>query len=135
MKLIDLSYFKNNMTSIEEIEVENYRHILKFIENYKIEKGEVDLSFLDLPTMKIAYVKNDEHLSFSIGNIAGLFIYDESDREFFLESKELLDDENKEDIKSFLEDIELPYVIVPNQLTVKEKEAVYHMFMVLKKTY
>lgn len=133
MKLIDLSYFKNNMTSIEEVEVENYRNILEFVENYKIEKGEVDLSFLDLPNMKITYAKDKKHLTFSIGNVTGLFIYDESDREFFLDSKELLNDENREDIKEFLSDIKLPYVIVPKALTIKEKEAVYHMFMTLKK--
>lgn len=135
MKLIDLSYFKSNMTSLEEVEVENYRNILEFVEKYKIEKGEADLSFLGLPNMKIGYAKDKEHLTFSIGNVAGLFIYNESDKNFFLESKELADDENKDDIKEFLEDIKLPYVIVPTPLTVKEKEAVYHMFMVLKQSY
>lgn len=135
MKLIDLSYFKRNMTSLEEVEVENYRNILEFVDNYKIEKGEVDLSFLGLPNMKIGYAENKEHLTFSIDSVAGLFIYEESDKEFFLESKELSEDENKDDIKEFLKDIKLPYVIVPAPLTLEEKEAVYHMFMVLKQSY
>lgn len=135
MKLIDLSYFKHDMTSLEEIEVENYRNILTFVENYKIEKGEVDLSFLGLPSMKLAYAKDKKHLTFFIGNVKGLFIYDEADKAFFLENKELLDDENREDVKEFLSDIKLPYVIVPTTLSIKEKEAIYHMFMALKKHY
>lgn len=130
MKLIDLSYFYYNMTSIEEIDVENYFHIKKFIDNFELNNSEINLDFLELPNLLLS---NAEGIKvFSIGKSSGALIYTENDKKLFLEQENLRESKYKEEIIEFLFDVKLPYAITFSSLNPAEKEAVYHLFMLLK---
>lgn len=131
MKLVDLSYLKNNMTSIEEIEVENYQHILKFTDNFNMEKGIVNLDFLGLPQLEIGNI--DGHLNFSIGDTVCLLAYVEDDLKYYANYFANKNDVYEEDVIEFIKELEVPCVITPTPLNIIEKEAAYHIFMTLKK--
>lgn len=132
MRLVDLSYLKHNMTSIEEIEVENYRNILTFVDNLDMENYTVNLDFLGLPQMEIG--NNEGHFNFSIGKeTVCLIAYTQDDLKYYGEYFANKDEIHGKEVLEFLNEIEPPCVITPIPLSIKQKEAAYHIFMALKK--
>lgn len=135
MKLVDLSYLRHNMTSVEEIDVENFQHIKDFLDRVNFTDWIINLDFLQLGQMKIG--KTNGLWNFSIdNNKAGIIVYTEEEKETYLKfiPENKTDDEKTQTIKiqEMFEELEAPFVIVPTSLSVVEKEAVYHLFMFLQ---
>lgn len=130
MKLVDLSYLKHNMTSVEEIDVENFQHIKDFLDRVNLQNWIINLDFLQLGQMKVG--KNNGIWNFSIDdNKTGMLIYTEAEKEFYL-SFIPVDEMQLEKAKEMFEELETPFVVVPETLSVAEKEAVYHLFMFIQ---
>lgn len=135
MKLVDLSYLRHNMTSVEEIDVENFQHIKDFLDRVNFTDWIINLDFLQLGQMKIG--KTNGLWNFSIdNNKAGIIVYTEEEKETYLKfiPENKTDDEKTQTIKiqEMFEELEAPFVIVPTSLSVVGKEAVYHLFMFLQ---
>lgn len=128
MKLIDLSYLKDHLFSIEMLETNGWINEIDFRTHVTLNReGSFNFGFFK---NELEYKINNDIIQFSLGEKEGFFIFNKENLNTFLK---IVEDRyiQIQDIAKKLENIELPYVISMEKLDNKEKTAVLMLFNVL----
>lgn len=125
MKLIDLSYLKDHLFSIEILETNDWINEIDFRTHVVLNrKNSFHFNFLK---NELEYKINNNIIQFSLEEKEGFFIFSKENLNSFLK---IVEDKyiQMKGIENKLKNLELPYVISMKKLDNKEKTAVLMLF-------
>lgn len=128
MKLIDLSYLKDYLFSIEMLETNDWINEIDFRTHVTLNRE--NSCYFEFLKKELKYKINNDIIQFSLEEKEGFFIFKEENLNTFLK---IVEDRyiQIQDIENKLKNIELPYVINMEKLDNKEKTAILMLFNVL----
>ena len=125
MKLIDLSYLKDRLFSIEILEINDWINEIDFRTHATLNR-ENSFHFEFLKN-ELKYKINNNIVQFSLGEKEGFFIFNKENLNTFFK---IVEDRyiQMKGIENKLKNLELPYVISMKKLDNKEKTAILMLF-------